>query len=212
MARVRSLNVGVPKVIGQQRGAPVLSAIHKEPVDHRLPVRGVNIDGDDQADRTVHGGPDKAVYAYAAEDSAWWAEHLGREVGDGMFGENLTTEGIDCTGAVIGERWRFGSLLLEVCQPRLPCFKLGLHFGDPKMLKAFTQASRPGVYLRILEEGDIGAGDEVEVVDRPDHGVTIGVVSDAILKDITLGRAALRAPQLAENLIEWLEPRVARLG
>ncbi len=212
MARVRSLNVGVPKVIGTQRGAPVMSAIHKEPVDHRLPVRGVNVDGDDQADRSVHGGPHKAIYAYAAEDAAWWSELLGRPIADGMFGENLTTEGVDCSGAVIGERWRFGSLLLEVAQPRLPCFKLGLHFDDPTMLKQFTKASRPGAYLRIIEEGDVGAGDAIEVVDRPAHGVTTKLVSDAILKDITLGRMALQAPELAPNLVEWLEPRVARLG
>ena len=212
MARVRSLNVGVPVVIGTQRGAPVMSAIHKEPVDHRLAVRGVNIAGDDQADRSVHGGPDKAVYAYAAEDAAWWSEVLDRPLPDGMFGENLTTEGVDCTNAVIGERWRFGGLLLEVCQPRLPCFKLGLHFGDPTMLKSFSKASRPGAYLRIIEEGDVGAGDAIEVVDRPDHGVTTQLVSDAILKDIALGRTALRAPQLATGLSEWLEPRVARLG
>lgn len=212
MARVRSLNVGLPKVIGTQRGAPVMSAIHKEPVGGRLPVRGVNIAGDDQADRSVHGGPDKAIYAYAAEDTAWWSELLATPLADGMFGENFTTEGIDCTNAVIGERWRVGSLLLEVSQPRLPCFKLGLHFGDPRMLKAFTQASRPGAYLRIIEEGDVGGGDQIEIVDRPDHGVTTQVVSDAILKDITLGRLALRAPELAPSLADWLEPRVARLG
>jgi MOSC domain-containing protein YiiM len=208
MPSVLSLNVGVPKVIGTQRGAPVLSAIHKEPVDERLPVRGVNIRGDDQADRTVHGGPDKAVYAYATEDLAWWSQELGRDLPAGMFGENLTTEGIDCTGAVIGERWQLGGVLLEVCQPRLPCFKLGLHFGDPKMLKRFTQASRPGVYLRIVEEGDIGAGDTIEVVDRPGHGVTVEVVSDAILKDISLAQRALEAPQLAAGLADWLVPRV----
>jgi MOSC domain-containing protein YiiM len=208
-ARIISLNVGVPRVIGTQRGEPVYSAIAKDPVDHRLPLRGVNFAGDDQADRSVHGGPDKAVYAYATEDTAWWAEELGRELSPGMFGENLTTHGVECTEAVIGERWRVGSTLLEVCQPRLPCFKLGLHFEDPRMLKRFTAASRPGVYLRIVEEGDVGVGDPVELVDRPEHGVTIRLVSDAILKDHrTLGRRALEAPELAAGLADWLAERV----
>lgn len=206
-ASVLSLNVGLPKVIGTRRGAPVLSAIHKEPVDGRLPVRGVNVDGDLQADLSVHGGPDKAIYAYATEDLAWWSEELGRAVPAGMMGENLTTQGIDCTGAVIGERWRSGDLLLEVCQPRLPCFKLGLHFDDPRMLKRFTQASRPGAYLRIVEEGEVGAGDTIEIVDRPDHGVTVQVVSEAILKDISLAPRALEAQQLAAGLADWLAER-----
>ena len=203
------LNVGLPRVIGAQRGEPVYSAIAKDPVAGRLPVRGVNIDGDDQADRTVHGGPDKAIYAYALEDTAWWAQELGRELGPGMFGENLTTRGVECTEAVIGERWRVGSTLLEGCQPRLPCFKLGLHFDDPRMLKRFTVASRPGVYLRILEHGDLGAGDSIEVLDRPAHGVTIRLVSDAILKDVSLGPQALRAPELTVDLADWLRERVA---
>ena len=135
-------------------------------------VAGVNVDGDDQADRTVHGGPDKAVYAYAREDELWWAARLDREVPPGMFGENLTVEGVDVSGAVIGERWRIGAVELQVCQPRLPCFKLGLRFGDPQMVKLFAQAGRPGAYLRILAEGEIGAGDEVDITDRPSHGVT----------------------------------------
>lgn len=208
MAQVLSVNVGQPKVIGTRRGEPVLSAIGKAPAPGRLPVIGVNVAGDDQADRAVHGGPDKALYAYASEDAAWWAEELERELPHGMFGENLTTAGVDCTGAVIGERWMIGDLILEVCQPRLPCFKLGLHFDDPRMLKRFTQASRPGAYLRIVEEGDVGAGDTIDIVDRPAHGVTVQLVSDAILKDIALGPEALRAPQLADGLASWLRERV----
>ncbi|MEN0011909.1 MAG: MOSC domain-containing protein, partial [Solirubrobacteraceae bacterium] len=177
----------------------------------RLPVRGVNIDGDLQADLTVHGGPDKAIYAYAAEDLAWWSQELGREVAPGMFGENLTTHGVDCTGAIIGERWRIGGLLLEVCQPRLPCFKLGMHFDDPTMLKRFTLASRPGVYLRIVEEGDVAAGDPIEVIGRPGHGVTVQIVADAILRDRTLAPRALAAPELAIGLLGDLQARAARL-
>lgn len=208
MAHVASLNVGLPKVIGERQGEPVLSGIDKRPVAGRHAVRGVNVDGDRQADLSVHGGVDKALYAYAAEDAAWWAEELERDVDPGMFGENLTTTGLDCTGAVVGERWMIGDLVLEVCQPRLPCFKLGMQFDDPRMLKRFVQASRPGVYLRILQEGDVAAGDEIDVLDRPAHGVTVALVADAIQKDVALAPQALKAPQLAEGLASWLRERV----
>ena len=103
-----------------------------------------------------------------------------------MFGENLTTEGVDVSGAVIGERWRVGTVELEVCQPRLPCAKLGTRFGDLRMVKRFGEASRPGAYLRIVTEGELGAGDEVEVLSRPEHGITVALVSDAILVDDSL--------------------------
>lgn len=199
-----SVNVGTPKVIGTRQGEPVLSAIDKRPAPGRHRVEGVNVTGDQQADLTVHGGPDKAVYAYASEDTAYWAGVLGRDLGPGAFGENLTTGGVDCTNAVIGERWRIGTALLEVCQPRQPCFKLGLHLGDPLMLKRFAHASRPGAYLRILEPGELGAGDAVEILDVPDHGVTTRLVADAILLDQSLGVEAARAPQLPRDLAAWL--------
>src|SRR3954466_12180042 len=172
MARLVSVNVGMPQQIGVRRGRPLMSAIGKHPVEGRVRVEGVNLAGDDQADRRVHGGPDKAVYAYASEDSAWWAEQLDRDLPPGMFGENLTTEGVDVTGAVVGERWRIGTVELEVCQPRLPCAKLGVRFGDPRMVRRFGEASRPGAYLRIVGEGDVGAGDAIAVLHRPGHGVT----------------------------------------
>lgn len=203
-----SVNVGTPRQIGVRKGRPVMSAIAKQPVPGRHAVRGVNVDGDGQADLRVHGGPDKAIYAYASEDTAWWAGELARDdLGPGAFGENLTTTGVDCTNAVIGERWRVGTTLLEVCQPRQPCFKLGLHLDDPKILKRFAHASRPGAYLRILEPGEIEAGDAIEVLDRPAHGVTIRLVADAILLDQALGHDAARAPQLPEPLRDWLIER-----
>ncbi len=133
--------MGRPAQLSVRRGRPLMSAIAKSPVEGRVRVAGVNVAGDDQADRRVHGGPDKAVYAYAAEDTAWWAGELGRPLEPGMFGENLTTEGVDVSGALVGERWRVGTVELEVCQPRLPCAKLGLRFGDPRMVKRF---GRPG--------------------------------------------------------------------
>ena len=204
MARIVSVNVGRPQQISVRRGRPVMSAIGKAPVDGRVRVEGVNVAGDDQGDRRVHGGPDKAVYAYACEDAAWWAAELGREIVPGMFGENLTTEGVDVSGAVVGERWRVGTVELEVCQPRIPCFKLGLRFGDPLMVRRFGEASRPGAYLRIVREGELGAGDAIEVVARPAHGVTVALVSRAILLDDSLRARAASAPELAAGLAKYL--------
>jgi MOSC domain-containing protein YiiM len=210
MARVLSVNVGSPRTVDTGK-RPVLTAIWKAPVEGRVAVRGVNLDGDDQADRTVHGGPDKAVYAYAIEETRRWESELGRELDAAAFGENLTTEGIDVSGALIGERWRIGTTLLEVVQPRLPCFKLGLRMGDPSFVKRFAQASRPGAYLRIVEEGELGAGDaiEVEIESLPEHGVTMRLVSDAILLDHSLIPQALEAPQLIAPLREWMTEMIA---
>lgn len=179
-----------------------MTAIWKTPVVGRVVVRGVNLNGDDQADRSLHGGPDKAVYAYAIDETWTWETELGRKLGPGAFGENLTTEGVDVSGALLGERWRVGTTLLEVVQPRLPCFKLGLRMNDPSFVKRFAQASRPGAYLRILVEGDLGAGDPitVEADTRPSHGVTVRLVFDALLVDHSLIPQALEAPQLIPAL------------
>ena len=209
MAHVVSVNVGTPQPVGLRRGRPVRSAIAKAPVEGRVRVEGVNVAGDDQADRRVHGGPDKAVYAYAAEDTAWWDAELGRALGPGAFGENLTVAGVDVSGAVVGERWRIGTVELEVCQPRFPCFKLGLRFGDPKMLKRFTRAERPGAYLRIRREGELGAGDAVEVADRPAHGVTVALVARAVMIDAALLARAAAAPELPADLADWMLERAA---
>src|SRR5437868_12113078 len=179
-SRVISLNVGAPRRV-EWRGEVVVTGIYKSPVTGRVALRGVNLRGDDQADRSVHGGPDKAVYAYGAEDTEWWEAQLGRPLGAAAFGENLTTSGLPVSEAVIGERWAVGSTLLEVAQPRLPCFKLGLRMGDPRFLKRFAAAGRPGAYLRVIREGDLGAGDAIEVISRPAHGVTSALVSRALL-------------------------------
>jgi MOSC domain-containing protein YiiM len=209
MASLLSVNVGRPQPVGLRRGRAVQSAIGKAPVDGRVRVEGVNVSGDDQADRRVHGGPDKAVYAYAREDTAWWERELGVELGPGAFGENLTVEGVEVSGALIGERWRLGTVELEVCQPRFPCFKLGLRFGDPQMLKRFTRAERPGAYLRIVREGEIGAGDDIEVADRPDHGVTIALVARAVSIEPALLEFAAAAPALPADLAGWMRERAA---
>jgi len=199
VARLVSVNVGRPREISARRGRPLLSAIFKTPVEGRVRVEGVNLAGDDQADRSVHGGPEKAVYAYAREDIDWW-ENIHGDLPNGVFGENLTTAGIDVSGALLGERWRIGTTVLEVCQPRLPCSKLGIRFNDLRMVKAFAKASRPGAYLRIMEEGDVGVGDEITILSRPDHAVTVSVASDAVLKDRSLAAAVLAVPGVSQEL------------
>jgi MOSC domain-containing protein YiiM len=203
--RLISVNVGTPKRIDTGKRI-VETAIWKDPVEGRVKVRGVNLDGDRQADLSVHGGPDKAVYAYAIEETRRWEEELGRPLGAGAWGENLTTEGVDVSGAVLGERWRIGTTLLEVVQPRLPCFKLALKMGDPTFVRRFAQASRPGAYLKIIEEGELGTGDaiEVDLVGRPDHGVDVRLVSDAFLVDHSLIPRAREAPQLIDSLREQM--------
>ena len=178
-ARVLSLNVGTPREV-EWRGERVLTAIWKHPVAGRVALRGVNFAGDDQADRTVHGGRDKAVYAYAREDYDWWREREGIDAEPALFGENLTVEGHDLTSAIVGERWAVGSTLLEVAQPRLPCFKLGIRLGDQHFLQRFLRARRPGAYLRVVQEGDVGAGDAIAVERRPAHGITLGDMVDAL--------------------------------
>jgi MOSC domain-containing protein YiiM len=208
-ARVETVNVGQPREV-QANGHTVLTAIWKDPVEGRVALLGVNFQGDDQADRTVHGGPDKAVYAYAAEESEWWEEELGKQLGPAPFGENLTVRGLPVSEAVIGERWAVGTGLLEVAQPRLPCFKLGLRMGDPRFPKRFAQAGRPGAYLRVVREGDVGAGDRIDVIDRPSHGVTSALVSRALLGEPHLLADALEAPELPVDLRTWMEERADR--
>ncbi len=205
--RIVSVHIGRPRTVQTGR-AEVTTAIWKHAVEGRVAARGVNLDGDDQADRSVHGGPDKAIYAYAVEEVRLWQDELGHDLGEAAFGQNLTTEGIDVSGALIGERWSIGSTLLEVAQPRLPCFKLGLRIGAPGFVKRFAQASRPGAYLRIVEAGDLGAGDAIQIVSRPGHGVTSRMVSDAILRDPSLIPSVVRAHQLPLELRNWLTDRI----
>ena len=159
-AQVLFVNVGGVRTVDVGERT-ITTAIWKSPVEGRVAVCGVNVSGDDQADREVHGGEHKAVYAYAWEDTLWWQRELGRDLEPGNFGENLTLGGVDLPDAVVGERWRVGSALLEVSEPRFPCFKLGLRMGDPRFVKRFAAARRTGAYLRIIEEGDVGAGDPI---------------------------------------------------
>jgi MOSC domain-containing protein YiiM len=195
--QVISVNVGAIREL-KWRGQTVRTGIWKHSVDGPVALRGVNFVGDDQADRTVHGGADKAVYAYSIEDYDYWAKHEAFDVGPAVFGENLTVKGMDLTGALVGDRWRVGTALLEVAQPRLPCFKLGIRVADPRFPQRFQSAIRPGAYLRIIEEGVIRAGDRVHVIERPAHAVTMGLMVESV-RDEAKARAIQVAPRLPEN-------------
>ncbi|MFN8475092.1 MAG: MOSC domain-containing protein [Anaerolineae bacterium] len=199
---VVAVNVGQPREI-IWLGRSGMSSIWKTPVPGRLEVRGVNVVGDRQADLGVHGGPDQAVYAYAVEDTEWWAEQLGRSLEPGTFGENLTLRDIDVTNAVIGERWQVGGIELEVTQPRFPCWKLSARMNDRHFETRFADARRLGAYLRIRSEGEIGAGDEVRVISRPSHGVTIRMVGDIRLSDTLEAATLLNVPELGEGMRQW---------
>lgn len=199
---IESVNVGSIRSVRSGKRI-IKTAIWKTPVDGPVPVRGIHVGDDLQGDRRLHGGADKAVYAYASEDYAWWAGQLGRAMGPGTFGENLTLRGLDVSGAVIGELWRAGTALLEVSEPRTPCFKLGLRMEDSRFPKRFGAANRPGAYLRIRDEGEVGGGDEVCVVERPAHGVTCALVNEAYLADHSLAPRMLRAPQLSAKWRGW---------
>jgi MOSC domain-containing protein YiiM len=190
-------------------GRVVPTGIFKLPVSGRVEVGIEGLAGDVQADRRVHGGPDQAVYAYAREDIDWWEERLDRELEDGAFGENLTLRGVDASAALVGERWRVGGALLEVSAPRLPCGKLATKMGDPWFLRTFSDADRPGAYLRVIELGAVGAGDPVEVVSRPDHDVDVALAARALRGDRDLIPRLLDAPQLPERALRWAKRQAA---
>ncbi|MBZ5736707.1 MOSC domain-containing protein [Nocardioides mangrovi] len=183
MATVLSVNVGTPRpvVLGRTR----TSSIEKHPVAGPVAVGALGLDGDRVSNTKHHGGLDKAVYAFAREDLDHWERELGREIRDGLFGENLTTRGIDVNAAEIGERWRIGDAVLEVSSVRTPCrvFQAWLKqdgFDTTSWARRFTAAGRPGPYLRVVEEGVIEAGDTVEVVHRPGHGLTVSGLFAAV--------------------------------
>lgn len=203
-ARLLSVNLGLPREF-DFNGRRARSAIWKSPVTGRIRAHGVNLEGDDQADRKAHGGPDKAIYAYAAEDIRWWEQAAGRPFAYGEFGENLTTAGIEVNDALIGEQWEIGATLLEVSQPRIPCWRLGVRMNDPLFPHRFADARRPGAYLRIVREGDLGVGDEIRIVDKPNHNVSVGDVFRIYFGDRDPGQIErlLTVPQLSQGWKGW---------
>lgn len=214
-AVVEAVNV-VHALIPDHRGDLDRTAIDKRPVQGRVAVTepgeaGVGLAGDQIYDRGAHGGPDQAVYVYAREDQDRWSAELDRVVAPGSFGENLTTYGLDVTGAQIGERWRVGAdgLVLEVTAPRIPCKTFQGWMDEPHWVKRFTEHGAPGAYTRVLAPGTVGAGDTVIVEHRPDHGVTVGGIfvlrrapADGLLR-------MLEMPGLNEELAELVRRDLA---
>ena len=208
--RVVSVNVGTPRDRVWQ-GRFVRTAIFKDPVEGPVALRGVNFEGDRQADLSVHGGPDKAVYAYPFEHYDDWRAMLGRDLSPGAFGENLTTEGLIEDAVHIGDEFRVGTARLVVTQPRMPCYKLGLRFGDTTMVKAFLKVGRPGIYFGVKEEGAVGAGDSIERVREGENRVTVTDLLRLILDrnpDPDALRRVLEIPALAAV---WREEFQVRL-
>jgi len=208
-ARVVAVNVGRPAPLATGRRV-VPSAIVKAPVSGPVVARGTNLGGDEQADKVHHGGVDQSVYAYASEDTARWSEELGIELGPAAFGENLTLAGVDVSGARIGERWRIGGAELRVTGPRIPCFKLEARIGVPGFQKRFLRTGRPGAYLAIVGEGELQAGDAVQIAHRPAHDVTVALVLQALIVDRRRIRELAPArDDMFPKLAGWYEELIA---
>ncbi|WP_214108913.1 MOSC domain-containing protein [Acrocarpospora catenulata] len=194
---ILSVNVG-RAVDAEWAGNTKRTAIDKRSVEGRVPVLANGLGGDERADMVAHGSPNQAVYAYAREDYDWWEGELGRPLPNGQFGENLTTTGIDVNGVLLGEQWRVGSALLEVTAPRIPCVVFRNWLNESAWVRRFTQAARPGAYFRVLEQGDLAAGDEIDVIWRPESSVTLTESFHAYHGDRDLMRRLLAFPGHAE--------------
>jgi MOSC domain-containing protein YiiM len=172
-ARVLSINITSIVHQGEWTGSEGRTGIDKRSVTGAIEFKNNGVVGDRVIDTNVHGGYEQAVYAYAREDAQWWEREINEEIPAGRFGENLTTEGIDVNAALVGEQWKIGSVILEVSQPRIPCRVFAGFWKRATLIKDFTQAGRPGTYLRIIQEGTAQAGDSIEVIFKPDHTISI---------------------------------------
>jgi MOSC domain-containing protein YiiM len=223
-----SVNTGLPREVSWH-GRMVTTGIFKEPVGGRVALRKLNLDGDRQADLTVHGGEHKAVYCYPLAHYDYWKKELsGRELPMGMFGENLTVDdhGKALPGGQgsleesvhLGDRFSVGTAEVAVTQPRLPCYKLGIRFGSDDMVKRFLASGRTGFYLAVVREGEVGAGDEMKVMARGPHAVAISeIVRLYVAKrfgeaEIRAVRRALRVPELPESWKEYFRERLEQAG
>ena len=210
--KIISVNVGRPRLV-VWRGQTVSTGIFKKPVAGRVMLRTLNLDGDRQADLAVHGGPFKAAYAYPSEHYAFWREELdGAELPWGMFGENFTTEGLEEAAVNIGDRFRIGTAEVTVTGPRMPCYKLGLKFGREDIVKRFLASGRTGLYFSVRREGEVGAGDEIELVARDEHHVTVADIFRLYTRDegdVEMLRRAVAVEALPES---WRERFRRRLG
>jgi MOSC domain-containing protein YiiM len=200
--KVVSVNVGLPREVVWQ-GKKVVTGIFKKPVPGRVMVRRLNLDGDGQADLTVHGGVDKAVYGYPFEYYDYWRGELpGTDLPFGMFGENLTTEGLFEESLYIGDRYRIGEAELKVTEPRMPCYKLAIKFGRPDIIKRFLASRRTGFYFAVARDGMVGAGDTLELIGREQQEITVADITRlyAFDKDDVKGlRQAIQTETLPEN-------------
>lgn len=210
--QVISVNVGYSREVSW-KGKSVSTGIFKAPVEGRIMMRTLNLEGDGQADLSVHGGVEKAVYAYATEHYPYWRQELPNEDFPwGAFGENLSTEGLSETDVNIGDRFRIGNAEVMVTQPRFPCYKLNLKFGRDDMVKRFLNSRLSGIYFSVVQEGEIGAGDSVERIHQDEHHITV-----ADIVQIYIGQAeddlvhrALQVPALAACLREDFQQRMER--
>jgi MOSC domain-containing protein YiiM len=202
MMRIVSLNVGLPRTL-LWKGREITTGIFKEPAKGPVMLRQLNLDGDRQADLTVHGGPVKAVYAYPSEHYDFWRKELPEaELPWGMFGENLTTEGLSENGVCAGDHFRIGGAVVMATQPRIPCYKLTLKFGRDDIIERFLRSGRSGFYLSVLEEGLVTAGDTIERIHRDEGGVTVADLNRLHAngkEDISLMRRAVRVKGLSEG-------------
>jgi MOSC domain-containing protein YiiM len=209
--KIISVNVGLPRLV-LRNDEPVSTGIFKEPVAGRVMMRTLNLDGDRQADLSVHGGPEKAVYVYPSEHYEFWKRELPEmELPWGMFGENLTTTGLFETEVNIGDKFRVGTAEVMVTQPRMPCYKLGIRFGRVDMIKRFLVSERSGFYLSVLKEGDVGAGDEFELLEKSRSSVTVVDITRLYSTDkenVDLMRRAIAADALPDSWREYFLKRL----
>jgi MOSC domain-containing protein YiiM len=209
--KLLSVNVGLPRDI-EWKGKVVRTSIFKAPVDGPVRVSRLNLEGDQQSDLSVHGGIDKAVYAYPSEHYPLWREELhDTDLPWGVFGENFTTEGLFEETVHIGDRLRVGSSEFVVTQPRMPCFKLGIRFNRPDIVKQFLQSGRAGFYLAVLKEGEVTAGDSIELLKRDDHGITVADIVNLYRRDATnqdLLRRVSELPSLPKSWRDYFRTRL----
>ncbi len=209
LGKVISINVGLPTEF-EYKGRKAKSAIWKNPVNGKIFARGINLVGDDQADREAHGGYDKAVYAYASEDLTWWENEIGREIKPGELGENLTLKGISVNDALIGERWKVGEVILEVSEPRIPCWRLGVRMNDKTFPRKFTKVLKPGAYLRIIQEGSLEKGNSVEVIDKPDHALSVRDVFEIYTQTHANANRILEVSKMSDAWRRWADETMQR--
>jgi MOSC domain-containing protein YiiM len=209
-----SVNVGVPQLV-VSHGEPVSTGIFKAPVSGRVMLRTLNLDGDRQADLSVHGGPSKAVYGYPSEHYEYWKKELpDMELPWGMFGENFTTQGLSETELNIGDKFRIGTALVMVTGPRLPCYKLGLKFGRSDIIRRFLASERTGFYFAVLQEGELGAGDQIEPMQESKSGVRVSDITRLYVRDkhnVELLRRAVAVEALPESWRGYFQNQLQKL-